>query len=331
MTRTIDGVTYSLNLTDTAGQEEYRGLWSSSNLHSDAFLLVYDITQAQSLDALEHFNTLIEVERETRYEAGRVLPVCIVAGNKCDLSSMRSISAKDGLQWAKSRGYGFMETSAREMVNIEETFARELRRSRRRLRWVLRANVSCSLGPQGRRIATTACPRCRARAAFADGANAALRSSSRRREGPPSGTWQRRPASGTTEEEEELLVKTTVLVIHPEIDHALRSTLDSYPYFLECPFKRVASTCVFRRRQKQFAIPCIHTNIRFHSTCDNASCHFFSFLHAVCSRNGPCYADDASTAPDFGCRSAAQITALGTSPQISSQSSAANVRFVEQV
>jgi GTPase KRas len=124
VTRTIDGVTYSLALTDTAGQEEYRGLWSSSNLNSDAFLFVYDITQANSLAALEYFNQMIEVERETRLEQDKIMPVCIVAGNKCDLQGMRQISAKDGLDWAKSRGYGFMETSAREMVNIEETFAR---------------------------------------------------------------------------------------------------------------------------------------------------------------------------------------------------------------
>ncbi|KAK4549277.1 hypothetical protein LTR36_007736 [Oleoguttula mirabilis] len=130
VTRTIDGVTYSLALTDTAGQEEYRGLWSSSNLHSDAFLLVYDITESNSIHTLEHFNTLIEVERETRYEDGKVLPICIVAGNKCDLQGMRQIGARDGLDWAKSRGYGFMETSAREMVNIEETFALLVRRVR---------------------------------------------------------------------------------------------------------------------------------------------------------------------------------------------------------
>lgn len=130
VTRTIDGVTYSLNLTDTAGQEEYRGLWSSSNLTSDAFLLVYDITQAESLHALEYFNQMIEVERDTRLEQGRVMPVCIVAGNKCDLQGMRQIPARDGLEWAKQRGYGFMETSAREMVNIEETFALLVRRVR---------------------------------------------------------------------------------------------------------------------------------------------------------------------------------------------------------
>ena len=124
VTRTIDGVTYSLALTDTAGQEEYRGLWSSSNLNSDAFLFVYDITSGDSLRALEYFDQMLEVERETRLDSNRVLPVCIVAGNKCDLQGMRQIAARDGLEWAKTRGYGFMETSAREMVNIEETFAR---------------------------------------------------------------------------------------------------------------------------------------------------------------------------------------------------------------
>ncbi|KAK5159251.1 hypothetical protein LTS14_002393 [Recurvomyces mirabilis] len=123
VTRTIDGVHYSLALTDTAGQEEYRGLWSATNLGADAFLLVYDITQAHSLEALEFFNQMIEIERETRLEQGKVLPVCIVAGNKCDLQGLRQIAARDGMAWAKSRGCGFMETSAREMVNIEETFA----------------------------------------------------------------------------------------------------------------------------------------------------------------------------------------------------------------
>lgn len=134
MTRTIDGTTYSLALTDTAGQEEYRGLWSSSNIRSDAFLLVYDITQQSSLQSLEYFNSLIEMERENRSERRAVLPVCIVAGNKCDLQGMRQVGAREGLDWARSRGYGFMETSAREMVNIEETFAREYRRQYARYR-----------------------------------------------------------------------------------------------------------------------------------------------------------------------------------------------------
>ena len=152
LTRRIDGQTYHLSLTDTAGQEEYRGMWASSNLKSDAFLLVYDITVRESLDALGEFCDLIDIEQEMRADAwenansspskkkarggvGRdntslppVKPVKIVAGNKCDLQESRQVPAQMGLRWAKERGCGFMETSARNTVNIEETFALIVRR-----------------------------------------------------------------------------------------------------------------------------------------------------------------------------------------------------------
>lgn len=128
VTRTVDGRTYNLHLTDTAGQEEYRGLFSTSNLHSDAFLLVYDITSAATLPALTHFIDLISMETDERLDRGGVAPVKMVVGNKCDLGKvegMRKIDAKTGLTWARDRGCGFMETSARDMVNVEETFQRQ--------------------------------------------------------------------------------------------------------------------------------------------------------------------------------------------------------------
>ncbi|KAI9666494.1 MAG: hypothetical protein M1821_004430 [Bathelium mastoideum] len=128
VTRTVDGQTYHLALTDTAGQEEYRGLWATSNLKSDAFLLVYDITNTASLDALDHFMQMIDMETEQRLDAGGVPPVKIVAGNKCDLQGARQVRSQMGLEWARARKCGFMETSAREMVNIEETFALLVRR-----------------------------------------------------------------------------------------------------------------------------------------------------------------------------------------------------------
>ena len=124
MTRTIDGQPYFLSLTDTAGQEEYRGLWAASNLRSDAFLMVYDITSAPSLSALDYFMQMIDMECDHRHDSGGIQPVKIVAGNKCDLKDARAITSRQGLEWARSRDCGFMETSAREMVNIEETFAR---------------------------------------------------------------------------------------------------------------------------------------------------------------------------------------------------------------
>lgn len=142
VTRTVDGLNYYLSLTDTAGQEEYRSLWAASNLQSDAFLLVYDITNAASLEGLSWFLDMIDIEAENREEENSRLlrekgpkvrgrredgwkfpPIKIMAGNKCDLKDARVISSKVGWEYAKSKGCGFMETSAREMVNIEETFA----------------------------------------------------------------------------------------------------------------------------------------------------------------------------------------------------------------
>ncbi|CAI7668174.1 unnamed protein product [Penicillium bialowiezense] len=139
VTRTVDGRPYCLAITDTAGQEEYRGLWTSSTLHSDAFLLVYDITNPSSLETLDSFLEMIGMEAEQRLEdnerlrqagagPGRPPPVMIVAGNKCDLKDSRAVSSRDGLAYARRHGCGFMETSAREMVNIEETFAHLVRR-----------------------------------------------------------------------------------------------------------------------------------------------------------------------------------------------------------
>ncbi|RDW87175.1 putative RAS small monomeric GTPase [Aspergillus mulundensis] len=145
VSRTIDGEQYFLSITDTAGQEEYRGLWAASNLKSDAFLLVYDITSESSLNALDYFMEMIEMETDQRaednlrlmrelgdsargVEFGMAAPVKIVAGNKCDLKDNRVISAREGLEYARKHNSGFMETSAREMVNIEETFALLVRR-----------------------------------------------------------------------------------------------------------------------------------------------------------------------------------------------------------
>ncbi|KAE8371513.1 P-loop containing nucleoside triphosphate hydrolase protein [Aspergillus bertholletiae] len=145
VTRNVDGIPYFLAITDTAGQEEYRGLWAASNLKSDAFLLVYDITNASSLSALDYFMEMIDIEAEQRVEDNQRLlkelgssaqglevgmppPVKIIAGNKCDLKETRVVAAKEGLEYARKHGCGFMETSAREMVNIEETFALLVRR-----------------------------------------------------------------------------------------------------------------------------------------------------------------------------------------------------------
>ncbi|KAJ5780910.1 hypothetical protein N7457_006070 [Penicillium paradoxum] len=145
VTRNVDGLPYFLSIIDTAGQEEYRGLWTASTLSSDAFILVYDITNPSSLGTLDHFMDMIHMEAEQRVEDNNRLrkevgkkrghvgqvglpPIKIVAGNKCDLRGDRAVTSREGLEYARKHGCGFMETSAREMVNIEETLAHLVRR-----------------------------------------------------------------------------------------------------------------------------------------------------------------------------------------------------------
>lgn len=72
---------------------------------------------------------MIDMEADNREDNGAVPPIKILAGNKCDLKDERKISATEGLEWARARGCGFMETSAREFVNVEETFARKSQNS----------------------------------------------------------------------------------------------------------------------------------------------------------------------------------------------------------
>lgn len=124
--RTVDGVVHRLDIIDTAGQEEYRdmlGSLFSVDSSIDAYLLVYDITSEISLENLEYFDELIEQNLDAvgKHEV-RPRPVKIVAGNKCDLEQHRAIPTQVGLSWARRHGCGFMETSAKSMVNIEEAF-----------------------------------------------------------------------------------------------------------------------------------------------------------------------------------------------------------------
>lgn len=96
-----------LRSTNVVIHIRYRGLWAQQNLAADAYLLVYDITNHDSLVALDYFNDIIEMESEERQtQPGAVPHVKIVAGNKCDLANSRQVSSQEGLAWARSHDCG---------------------------------------------------------------------------------------------------------------------------------------------------------------------------------------------------------------------------------
>ncbi|KAI9227811.1 MAG: ras-like protein rasS [Piptocephalis tieghemiana] len=113
----VDGSEVQLDITDTAGQEEYRGLFGDKFMRQgDGFICVYSVTHRQSLVEMAEIRSQIHRAKDSTN-----CPI-IVCGNKCDLAHLRQVSTDEGLAFARESSSLFMETSAKERINIEEAF-----------------------------------------------------------------------------------------------------------------------------------------------------------------------------------------------------------------
>ena len=54
------------------------------------------------------------------YASSKIVKILI--GNKCDLDEDRKVSYQEGKEFAESFGLEFLETSAKQKINIDETF-----------------------------------------------------------------------------------------------------------------------------------------------------------------------------------------------------------------
>ena len=77
--------------------------------------MVYDITDRQSFQDVE--NWLGEVRQHASPNIVKIL-----VGNKSDLKDQRQVSYQEGKEFADSLGMQFLETSAKEKMNIDEAF-----------------------------------------------------------------------------------------------------------------------------------------------------------------------------------------------------------------
>jgi len=155
-----------IQIWDTAGQEEHRAITRAYFRNSAAAVIVYDVTNQQSFESL---GSWIEVSMHTERVQSLVRPsmlshsspalililrICCaqavrdnstntnitmaLCGNKIDLTKAGSQSAKkitteDGMQYAKSQGMLFFETSAKEDTNVGMMFRSTAREVLRRL------------------------------------------------------------------------------------------------------------------------------------------------------------------------------------------------------
>ncbi|KAI8381021.1 ras-like protein 1 [Radiomyces spectabilis] len=122
---TIDSETALLDVLDTAGQEEYSAMREQYMRNGEGFILVYSITSRMSFDEISTFYQQI-----CRVKDRDSFPNVLVA-NKCDLESERQVSTQEGHELAKRFGSRFIETSAKQRINVDEAFYEVVRDIRR--------------------------------------------------------------------------------------------------------------------------------------------------------------------------------------------------------
>jgi len=103
----------NLQLWDTAGQERYRVLSKNYYNNSDAFIIVYDITNLKSFESVKNW---IEQIKENASENVK----SVLLGNKSDLEDKRVINEEKGKKLAKENNINFYETSAENGANIDK-------------------------------------------------------------------------------------------------------------------------------------------------------------------------------------------------------------------
>lgn len=119
----IDGKNATLDILDTAGQDEFaamRDLWIRE---SKGFLLVYAITWSSTFDQAKNLYEKILRIKEDELDSIAV----VLVGNKCDLADSRTVPMEQGQSlvesWKKQGvAAAFYETSAKQSINNEECY-----------------------------------------------------------------------------------------------------------------------------------------------------------------------------------------------------------------
>lgn len=101
-------------LWDTAGQERYRALAPMYYRNADAAVLVFDVTDNESFEALQSWF----------YELQKNVPDCIIVlcGNKLDLDNQRKVTKEAAQEYANEKECPLIEVSSKTGQNIPELF-----------------------------------------------------------------------------------------------------------------------------------------------------------------------------------------------------------------
>lgn len=104
----------NLDIWDTAGQERFRSMIPMYYKGTKSIIVVYDITDSATFEGAKKW--INEISQNVSNAS------IVLVGNKCDLDDKRKITKEMGQLFAKENGYDFLETSAKDNININALF-----------------------------------------------------------------------------------------------------------------------------------------------------------------------------------------------------------------
>jgi len=104
----------SIDVWDTAGQEKFRTITSSFYDRSDGIMVVYDILDKSTFDALDQW-----FQEAGRYARDANL---LLVGNKTDKITERTVPFDSAKRFAEKIGIPYIETSPLNGNNVQEAF-----------------------------------------------------------------------------------------------------------------------------------------------------------------------------------------------------------------
>ncbi|KMZ73255.1 GTP-binding protein YPTM1 [Zostera marina] len=111
----LDAKVVKLQIWDTAGQERFRTITSSYYRGAHGIIIVYDVTEMETFINVKQW-----LKEINNYASDTVRKVLV--GNKCDMLENRAVKTEEAKAFADSLGIPFIETSAKDAINVEQAF-----------------------------------------------------------------------------------------------------------------------------------------------------------------------------------------------------------------
>ena len=109
-----DNYNIRLQIWDTAGQERFHSITKNIYRNANGVLFVYDITNQESFNNIK--NWIKDLQNVGNDIKG------VIIGNKLDLEQKRDVSKEDLEEIGKKNKMPFLETSAKQNINVNEGF-----------------------------------------------------------------------------------------------------------------------------------------------------------------------------------------------------------------